>query len=146
MSKRPSFLRGAAGLAALACLAFAGARRTIGAEPPQRNSAVLVHSKAVFIVDFAAGTASAVPIDISHGVTTLVSPDQTHLAVIDAGGITLFSLEGGQARNLGNITRAVDTQAAWSADGSALAFIQRAGGKTEVRLWSRATGQVKVLL
>lgn len=145
MVKRKSALRRCAALATLACILLAAPSRT-QAESTQRNSAVFVDSKVVFLVDFASGTASAVPIDISQSVKTLVSPDQTLIAVIDAGGITLYSLEAGQARKLGNITRTLDTQAAWAADSSALAFIQRSSGKAEICVWSRATGQVKVLL
>lgn len=146
MAKNHPLLPRAAGAAALICCALAGFSGIVRAQQTQPDSAVLVDSKGVFVVDFAAGTASVVAIDVSQSVKTLVSPDQALIAVIDAGGLTVYSLQGGKATKLGNVTRTLDTQAAWSADSSSLAFVHRAGGKTEVRLWSRATGQVKVLL
>ena len=143
MTKNKSLLPRAAVL--IGCV-LAGTGGLAWGQQSQPNSAVLVDSKGVFIVDFEAGTASVVPIDVSMSVKTLVSPDQSSIAVIDAEGLTVYSLQGGRATKLGNFTRTLDTRAAWSADSSSLAFVHRSGGKTEVRLWSRATGQVKVLL
>lgn len=146
MAKKRSLLPRAAGAAVLIGCALAGYGVIARAQQTQPDSAVLVDSKGVFVVDFTAGTASVVAIDVSMSVKTLVSPDQSLIAVINADGLTVYSLQGGRATKLGNFTRTLDTRAAWSADSSSLAFIHRAGGRTEVRLWSRATGQVKVLL
>lgn len=131
-------------IAALAFFAALAYSRVSNSQEPQANAAVLVNTLGVYWVDFAAGTAAALP--IKAGVRTFVSPDRSMVAVLDTGGLTIYTVAGGQLRNLGNLTKSLDAQAAWAADSSELAFLRLDGDKTQVCIWSRATGAVRVLL
>jgi len=109
------------------------------------------NDRKIILVDFKAGSAKPLAIEIGSGGTAFLSPDQSSIAVIGTEGVTVVSISGEGAAALPPLSRDPCYQAAWSPDGNDLAFLQEstsADGKVETAVysWNKKTGRTKRVL
>lgn len=116
------------------------------------RSLLITGDRKVYVVDFASGTASLIPIQYDNSTSLYLSPNADYLASVSGSMISIYQLTASNAALAAQIpVTAKVTNVHWSSDDRNLAFVQEVANPDgtvtpNIYMWTVGSTQSKKIL
>lgn len=141
----------------IAVLAVALAAVSMGAvsafaQAPTANKAIVFGKDSrMYVVDFNAGTAAALPANFGADKASFPSPDLNYIVTSDKNGLVVYRIAGSDLEQVKVMAGGGLSSVAWSPDSTSFVYVQNVDGPNgsvtvQIYQWNITTAQGKRLL